>query len=76
MWEEFVRHWCPVIYLELDSAEGQPLFERFLQAKYGTVLAYNETHGSSQIASFPQVRLSRLVPRKESLAADWAAQRA
>ena len=72
VWEEFVRHWCPVIYLELDSAQGQPLFERFLQKKYASTRVYNESHEDCQISSFSQVTLTRLVPRKESLAADWA----
>jgi multiple sugar transport system permease protein len=72
LWEEFVRQWCPIINLVVDSEKGQQGFEDFLEGKYGAPDAYNEIHNGNGITAFSDVRLTRLAPRKEFLAADWA----
>lgn len=72
VWEEFVREWCPVLNITLDSERCQGAFEAFLDVKYGNAAAYNEIHEGGEIAAFSEVKLSSQVPRKESMAADWS----
>lgn len=68
-WEVFVRDILNVLWLRAD-ADAAPLYRQYLEARYGTIDAYNRNYGESR-AAFDEVPLITVPPFAGIALSDW-----
>jgi len=68
-WVEFVREECPLHYLAFAPG-AEPAFREALQARYGSLAAFNQVHGT-EYTRWQQVPLATTVPKGEADRVDW-----